>query len=214
MIRVVVVDDHPLVRTGLSSMLEVAGIVVVGTAADGLAGVDVALAERPDVVLVDLSMPRLDGVGATRRLLEAWPEARVVVLTSFSDRDRVLAAFDAGATGFLLKDSEPEDLVRGIEAAARGEAPVAPRAARALIDDRQGRAPVANLTAREREVLAELAVGRSNKEIGWRLGITEKTVKAHLTSIYSGLGVMDRTEAVLWAIRHGFLDRPPGSLTS
>ncbi|MDO8483571.1 MAG: response regulator transcription factor [Candidatus Limnocylindrales bacterium] len=206
MIRVVVVDDHALIRSGLSGLLEGAGMAVVGTAADGLAGVDVALAERPDVVLIDLSMPRLDGVGATRRLLKAWPEARVVVLTSFSDRDRVLAAFDAGATGFLLKDSDPEDLVRGIEAAARGEAPVAPRAARALLDDRQGRAPAADLTVRQREVLAQLAVGRTNKEIGSRLGITEKTVKAHLTSIFSRLGVMDRTEAALWAMRHGFLD--------
>jgi len=206
MIRVVVVDDHALIRNGLSGLLESAGMAVVGKAADGLAGVDVALAERPDVVLVDLSMPRLDGVGATRRLLKAWPEARVVVLTSFSDRDRVLAAFDAGATGFLLKDSDPEDLVRGIEAAARGEAPVAPRAARALLDDRQGRAPAADLTVREREVLAQLAVGRTNKEIGSRLGITEKTVKTHLTSIFSRLGVMDRTEAALWAMQHGFLD--------
>jgi DNA-binding NarL/FixJ family response regulator len=206
MIRVVVVDDHALIRTGLSGLLAGAGMAVVGTAADGLGGVEVALAERPDVVLIDLSMPRLDGVGATRRLLEAWPEARIVVLTSFSDRDRVLAAFDAGATGYLLKDSDPEDLVRGIEAAARGEAPVAPRAARALIDDRHLRVPVAELTVRERQVLAQLAAGRTNKEIGGRLGITEKTVKAHLTSIFARLGVMDRTEAALWAMRQGLLD--------
>ncbi len=207
MIRVVVVDDHPLIRSGLSGMLTGAGMDVVGSAADGLAGVAIALAEQPDVVLIDLSMPRLDGVGATRRLLEAWPEARIVVLTSFSDRSRVLAAFDAGATGYLLKDSNPDDLIRGIEAAARGEAPVAPRAARALVDDRHLRVPVAELTAREREVLAQLAAGRTNKEIGGRLGITEKTGQAHLTSIFSRLGVMDRTEAALWATRQGMLEQ-------
>lgn len=202
-IRVVIADDHAIVRSGLERLLASAGMAVVATAEDGLRAVDLAVAERPDVVLMDLSMPRLDGIAATRRLIATWPEARVVVLTSFSDQERVLGALDAGAIGYLLKDAPPDDLVRGVEAASRGEVPLAPLAARAMLQARRAKRDEPVLTEREVDVLLEVREGRSNKEIAWRLGIAEKTVKAHLTSIFSTLGVGDRTSAAIWAERHG-----------
>jgi DNA-binding NarL/FixJ family response regulator len=206
-IRVVIADDHAIVRAGLERLLVSAGMAVLGTVEDGLRAVEVAAAARPDVVLMDISMPRLDGIAATRRLVAAWPEARVVMLTSFSERERVLGALDAGAIGYLLKDAPPDELVRGVEAAARGEAPLTPLAARAVVEARRSRNDEPALTDRERDVLLEVCEGRSNKEIAWRLGITEKTVKAHLTSIFSRLGVGDRTSAALWAERHGLTHR-------
>jgi DNA-binding NarL/FixJ family response regulator len=209
-LRIVIADDHAVVRAGLERLLAAAGMDVVGTAEDGLGAVEIATLTNPDVVLMDLSMPRLDGIAATRRLLATRPATRVVMLTSFSDRDRVLGALDAGAIGYLLKDAPPDALVRGLEAAARGEAPLAPLAARAVLDARRDRRSEPALTDRERQVLLEVSEGWSNKEIAWRLGITEKTVKSHLTSIFARLGVDDRVSAAMWAERHGLTHRSDG----
>jgi DNA-binding NarL/FixJ family response regulator len=202
-IRVLVVDDHPVLRGGLADLLGQAdGVELAGLAADGSAGVDLAVDERPDVVLMDLEMPGVDGIEATRRIRSALPETQVVVLTSFSDRDRILAALDAGAAGYLLKDAEPGELLRGVHAAAAGEAPLAPRAASALLEERRGTRPSAELSPREREVLLMVAEGLPNKLIARRLEISEATVKAHLTRVFERIGVTDRTQAALWAERH------------
>jgi DNA-binding NarL/FixJ family response regulator len=202
-IRVLVVDDHAVVRQGLRGLIDgAADLAVVGVAEDG--GAAVALAEelRPDVVLMDLQMPGVDGVEATRRLcgLEEGPD--VLVLTSFSDSQRILAALDAGAVGYLLKDAEPADLLDGIRAVARGESPLDPKAARELLRSRTS-APAAQLSPREQDVLRLVVQGLANKQIARRLGITERTVKAHLTSAFQRIGVRDRTQAALWAQRHG-----------
>ena len=204
MIRVLLADDHAVVRSGLTQLLAtVEDVEVVGAAADGAEAVDLALAERPDVVLMDLSMPVMDGIEAIRRLRGRDPEARIVVLTSFSDRERILDALDAGAIGYLLKDAEPDELIRGVRAAAAGEAPLAPKAASAVLTARADQRPVAELTPREREVPGALARGKANKQIARELGISEKTVKAHLTRVFESIGVSDRTAAALWAQRHG-----------
>ena len=206
-IRVLVADDHPVVRRGLSELLGAAAdIEVVGAATDGDDAVRRALADDPDVVLMDVSMPNLDGVAATRRLLAERPEARVVMLTSFAERERILEALDAGAVGYLLKDAEPDELMRGVRAAARGESPLAPKAARAVLSARRERGPAQELTGREREVLALVGEGLPNKVIARRMGISEKTVKTHLTNVFQRIGVSDRTQAALWARRHGLVD--------
>jgi DNA-binding NarL/FixJ family response regulator len=209
MIRVLVVDDHPVIRSGLAALLHQAeDVALVGLAADGGEGVRLALQERPDVVLMDLEMPGVDGVEATRRLCASAPDTRIVVLTSFSDRPRILSALDAGATGYLLKDAEPEELLRGIRAAAAGDAPLAPRAASELLAERRDARPAVELTSREREVLLMVAEGLPNKVIARRLEIREGTVKAHLTRIFERIGVADRTQAALWAERHRLAGRP------
>jgi DNA-binding NarL/FixJ family response regulator len=201
MIRVLVADDHGVVRSGLQQLLAGEGdIEVVGAAADGEEAVRLAAEHEPDVVLMDLSMPRVDGIQATRRVGEACPACRVVVLTSFSDRERILQAIDAGAVGYLLKDAEPDELLRGVRAAARGESPLNAKVAGAVLAARS--APRAALSTREREVLDLVAEGLPNKLIARRLGISEKTVKAHLTRVFSELGVTDRTQAALWAQRN------------
>jgi len=211
-IRVLLADDHDVVRRGLTALLDGAsGFAVVGAASDGEEAVALAAAHEPDVVLMDLSMPGVDGIEATRRLTAAQPDARVVVLTSFSDRERILDALDAGAVGYLLKDAEPDELLRGIEAAARGESPLAPKAARAVLTARAESRPTTELTTREQEVLALLAEGLANKQIARRLGIAEKTVKAHLTSVFQRIGVTDRTQAALWAHRQGIGGAAAGS---
>ena len=204
MIRVLLADDHAVVRSGLTQLLDtVDDMEVVGAAADGAEAVSLALAQRPDVTLMDLSMPVMDGIEAIGRVRAENPEARIVVLTSFSDRERILDALDAGAVGYLLKDAEPEELIRGVRAAAAGEAPLAPKAASAVLTARTEQRPAAELTPREREVLALLAGGKANKQIARELGISEKTVKAHLTRVFEAIGVSDRTAAALWAQRHG-----------
>jgi DNA-binding NarL/FixJ family response regulator len=203
MIRVLVAEDHAVVRGGLLQLLDnVEGIEVVGAAAGGREAVELAAQHAPDVVLIDLEMPDMDGIEATRRIRAAGPEVNIVVLTAFSDRQRILDAIDAGAVGYLLKDAEPDDLIRGLEAAARGESPLAPQAAQALVSARAAQQTEPDLTPREREVLALLADGLPNKLIARRLEISEKTVKAHLTSIFQRIGVTDRTQAALWAQRH------------
>jgi DNA-binding NarL/FixJ family response regulator len=151
---------------------------------------------------MDLAMPNVDGVAATRRISSEAPDARVVVLTSFSDNARIHDALDAGARGYLLKDAEASEVVRAIRAAARGEAPLDPRVARAVLARGTTPAPLAGMTAREREVLALLGTGMANKLIARRLGISEATVKAHLTRIFRQVGVTDRTQAAIWARDH------------
>jgi len=199
MTRVVLVDDHQILRVSLARLLEAEDdLEVVGTAGDGAAAVELVAATQPDVVLMDLSMPVMDGVAATRAIVASGSAAKVVVLTSFSDRDRILEALDAGAIGYLLKDAEPDDLLRGVRAAARGDWPLDPRAARLLLEG-AGRPSGPRLSEREQQVLDLVAVGLPNKLIARRLGITERTVKAHLTRIFEQLGVTDRTQAALWA---------------
>jgi DNA-binding NarL/FixJ family response regulator len=204
MIRVVIADDHAVVRAGLAQLLATfPGVELVGAAENGEQAVSLSAERDPDVVLMDLEMPLLDGIEATRRIRATQPRVAVVVLTSFSDRERILSALDAGAAGYLLKDAEPEALQRAIEAAARGEAPLDPKAARALLSARRAPSPAEALSGREREVLAMVADGLPNKLIARELAISEKTVKAHLTSVYRQIGVTDRTQAALWAQRHG-----------
>ena len=204
MIGVLVVDDHPVLRAGLAQLLEQAeGIELTGWPPTAPRAWSSPWPESPDVVLMDLEMPGLDGIEATRRIRASREQTQVVVLTSFSDRARILDALDAGAAGYLLKDAEPDELLRGIRAAAAGEAPLAPRAASELLAERLEARPAAELTPREREVLAMVAEGLPNKLIARRLEISEATVKAHLTRIFERLGVSDRTQAALWAQRHG-----------
>jgi DNA-binding NarL/FixJ family response regulator len=205
MIRVLLVDDHKLVRAGLQSLLAtVDDIQVVGVASSGCEALGVATDTGPEVVLMDLSMPGMSGVEATRQLLERMPSVQVVMLTSFADQDLVLQAINAGAVGYLLKDADPEDLVRGVRAAANGESPISGKAARALLN--RCPQPAGVLTEREREVLALVAGGLPNKQIAVRMEITEGTVKAHLTSAYQRIGVADRTQAALWALRNGLVN--------
>jgi DNA-binding NarL/FixJ family response regulator len=202
MISVVLVDDHALVRRGLGQLLEASDdIEVVGEAGDGDEAIAVVREHRPDVVLMDLQMPGTDGVKATSEILSSLPETRVVVLTSFSDSERIIAALDVGAVGYLLKDTEPDDLLSGIRAAARGESPLHPRVASALVAERAGRRATVELTDREREVLELVGAGLPNKVIARRLGISEKTVKAHLTRVFERIGVTDRVQAALWVQR-------------
>jgi DNA-binding NarL/FixJ family response regulator len=206
-IGLVIADDHAIVRDGLVRLFEgTPDIEVLGTARDGEEAVRLAAEHGPRVVLMDLSMPNVDGAEATRRIVAAGQGTEVVILTSFSDRDQIMDALDAGAVGYLLKDAEPADLVEGIRAAARGESPLDPKAARAVLT-RRDRKPSgdADLTAREREVLSLVAEGLPNKLISRRLEISEETVKAHLTSVFAQIGVTDRTQAALWAREHGIV---------
>jgi DNA-binding NarL/FixJ family response regulator len=204
MIRIVVADDHQVVRTGLEQLAGTFDDVeLVGVGTNGAEAVDICAAERPDVALLDLEMPVTDGIEATRRIRDVSPATNVVVFTSFSDRERILRALDAGAIGYLLKDAEPDEIHRGLQAAARGESPLAPKAAAELLAARTAPTPSGELTDREREVLQLVANGLANKQIARRLGISEKTVKGHLTQVFQTIGVTDRTQAALWAARRG-----------
>jgi DNA-binding NarL/FixJ family response regulator len=208
MIRLLIADDHAVVRTGLRHLAATFDDVeLVGDAADGEEAVRLCAERSPDVVLMDLEMPVLDGIEATRRISEAHPQVAVVVLTSFSDREQILRALDAGAIGYLLKDAEPAELEKAVRAAAKGDAPLDPRAGRALLSAREASSPLDALSERERGVLALVARGLPNKLIARELDISEKTVKAHLTSIFRTIGVTDRTQAALWAERNGLSPR-------
>lgn len=219
-IKVLVVDDHPVVREGLAAMLgRRPGISVVGEAADGQQACDMARHLRPDVVLMDLRLPVLDGVEATRRILRDVPGARVLVLTTFDQDELIISGLRAGARGYLLKDSPREEIVRAITAVQRGEAVLHPAVAARVVEHVAGSgAPAAPalteaaqaaaegpLSDRERDVLRSLAEGHSNKEIAASLYIAESTVKTHLSNLFAKLGVSDRTEAVTAAIRRGWL---------
>jgi DNA-binding NarL/FixJ family response regulator len=198
-----VVDDHAVVREGLSKLLgAVPDIDVVAAASGGEEVAALIQSAVPDVILMDLSMPDVDGVEATRRALAIRPQAKVVMLTSFSDPEHVNAALDAGAVGYVLKDAAPEEIVQAVKAAGRGEAPFSPRAASALLQRRAQKRPADDLTPRERQVLALVGQGLPNKQISRKLGIKEKTVKAHLTNVFQRIGVSDRTSAALWASRN------------
>lgn len=204
MIRVLIADDHAVVRGGLEQLIATAGdMELVGMAADGAAAVALVAQHAPDIVLMDLAMPGVDGVEATRQIVAARPTSQVVVLTSFSDRQRILDALDAGAAGYVLKHADPDELLDAIRATHGGGAALDPKAARVLLD-RQRTAPTSPgaLSEREIEVLRLVAGGLANKHIARRLGIAERTVKAHLTRIFQRIGVTDRTQAALWARDH------------
>jgi DNA-binding NarL/FixJ family response regulator len=208
MIRVLIVDDHAIVRTGLYQLLTTTDdLEPVGGATNGDQAVAMAAELHPDVVLMDLSMPDSDGIVATRRIVEENPKTHVLVLTSFSDPSRILAAVDAGAEGYLLKDSATEEILEGIRQVFAGESPLDPKAARELLTSRREPSDEIKLSPREEQVLRMLSAGLSNRAIARRLGITERTVKAHLTRVFQILGVTDRTQAALWAQRHD--QRPP-----
>ncbi|WP_371401004.1 response regulator transcription factor [Kribbella sp. NBC_00662] len=211
MIRVLVVDDHPVVRSGLTGMLSVTeDISVVGEAGDGSEAVALVESTRPDVVLMDLRMPRMDGVAATGAIVSGYPSTRVLVLTTYDTDTDILHAVEAGAAGYLLKDTPHIELLNGIRAAARGETVLAPPvAARLMSRLRTPAAPAAaSPSPRELEVLAAVARGLSNAEIGRELFIGEATVKTHLQRLFAKLDVDDRTRAVTVAIERGLLPSP------
>lgn len=205
-ITVVLVDDHAVLRSALEKYLVgEKDIEVVGTASDGAAAVELVRQTHPDVVLMDLQMPGMDGVTATRLIVEEGG-TDVLVLTSFSDSERIVAALDAGAVGYLLKDAEPEDVVEGVRSVSRGESPIHPRAARQLLGARPAPPTPVDLSPREIEVLVLVRQGLANKQIARRLGISDRTVKSHLTSVFNRIGVSDRTQAAVWAERRGLGD--------
>jgi NarL family two-component system response regulator LiaR len=210
-IRVLIADDHAVVRQGLKTFLELQDdIEVVEDVADGEAAVAAVEREAPDVVLMDLVMPGVDGVEAIRRIREGRPQARVLVLSSFLDDERLFPAVRAGAAGYLLKDVEPRELVKAIRTVHGGEALLHPAVAARLMDEFAAGSPqepsVDGLTEREREVLTLIARGLPNKLIARDLSISEKTVKAHVSSILGKLGVSDRTQAALYAVRAGLVE--------
>jgi two-component system, NarL family, response regulator LiaR len=212
-IRVLIADDHAVVRQGLRTFLELQDdIEVVADARDGEEAVAAALDGNPDVVLMDLVMPALDGIEATRRILRERPDTRVIALTSFLDDDKLLPAVRAGAAGYLLKDVEPQELVRAIRTVNAGEALLDPAVTARVMRELSEGEPAAGrpldggLTPREREVLGLVARGLPNKLIARELGIAERTVKAHMSSILAKLGVTDRTQAALLAVRRGWVE--------
>ncbi|MBA3245471.1 MAG: response regulator transcription factor [Actinobacteria bacterium] len=209
-IRVLVADDHAVVREGLRAFLELQeGIEVVGEAADGREAVETAVRLRPDVIVMDLVMPRLDGVAAMRELRESLPGARVIVLTSFLDDDKLLPALRAGAAGYLLKNARPQELARAVHAAHAGETLLDPVVATRLVETLAAtgdEGPLDRLTPREREVLILIGHGVPNKLIARDLGLSEKTVKTHVSHVLGKLGVTDRTQAAVLAVRAGLVD--------
>jgi len=209
-ITVLIVDDHAVVRRGLRAFLESEGdIEVVGEAADGAAALDQVQIEPPDVVLMDLVMPGMDGITATRRIREVAPNSRVLVLTSFGEDDKIFPAIKAGATGYILKDTPAEDLGRAIRSVARGEFLLHPEIASKVLAEITGLgqepSPPANLTPREVEVLTLVARGDTNQQIAYELGISIKTVKSHVSNILSKLHMADRTQAAVYAVRQGLV---------
>jgi NarL family two-component system response regulator LiaR len=206
-IRVLIVDDHEVVREGLRNFLELQeGMEIAGEARDGDEGVALATELRPDVVLMDLVMPKVDGVEAMRALRERVPGTRVIVLTSFIDDEHLLPAMRAGAAGYLLKNVQPQELARAIRAADAGEALIDPAVAARLVEalaEREQDDGYERLTPREREVLALIGRGFSNKRIALELGVAEKTAKAHVSNLLGKLGLADRTQAALYASRVG-----------
>jgi DNA-binding NarL/FixJ family response regulator len=215
-IRVLVVDDHAVVRQGLRMFIEMqSDMEVVGEGSNGVEAVEMAARLEPDVILLDLMMPEMDGIEATRRILERTPQARVLILTSFGDDDKVFPAIRAGAQGYLLKDIQPGELMRAVRDACHGKVQLHPDVVRRLMTAVSGDAPVQEakpalqdkdlqaLTEREREVLDLIARGLSNREIAEKMVISEKTVKTHVSNLLDKLGLEDRTRAAIWALKHG-----------
>lgn len=211
MIRVLIADDHHVVRRGLQFFLKTQkDIEVVGEAKNGVEAVQLVEQLKPDIVLMDLVMPEMDGIEATKKIKAQWPEVQVLMLTSFSDKDHVLPAIEAGAAGYQLKDIEPDDLVNSIRQVMRGESIMHPAATTKLeetLKEEENLPHIKNpLTPREKDVLAELTKGKSNREIAASLYVTEKTVKTHISNIFTKLEVQDRTQAALYAVKHGLTE--------
>ena len=209
-IRVLIVDDHTIVRKGIRALLtEIAGIEVVGEAADGQEAVVQANSLRPDVILMDLAMPNMDGIEATRQIKTSQPESRILVMTSFATDDKVLPAIKAGALGYLLKESAPEDLVQAIHQIHRGEPSLHPTIARKVLQEithPSDRPPTPDpLTKREAEVLLLVAQGLSNRDIASKLNISDPTVRSHVSNIMSKLHLATRIQAALYALREGLV---------
>ncbi|AYC30200.1 response regulator [Paenisporosarcina cavernae] len=215
MIRVLIADDHHVVRRGLLFFLKTQkDMDVVGEATNGKQAVELTEALNPDIVLMDLIMPEMDGIQATKLIKKAQPHIQVLMLTSFADRDHVIPAIDAGASGYQLKDIEPDELVESIRKLMRGENTLHPQATSLLMKGREPREIPPHetfpLTPREQDVLSELTKGKSNREIASSLFVTEKTVKTHISNIFTKLHVQDRTQAALYAVKHGLTE--PSSL--
>ncbi|QCR33685.1 response regulator transcription factor [Lysinibacillus sp. SGAir0095] len=211
MIRVLIADDHHVVRRGLLFFLKTQkDIEVIGEAKNGIEAVELVESLQPDIVLMDLVMPEMDGIQATKKIKDKWPDVHILMLTSFSDKDHVLPAIEAGAAGYQLKDIEPDELVNSIREIIRGENiihPVATIQLEETLREEENLPHVKNaLTPRERDVLAELTKGKSNREIASSLFVTEKTVKTHISNIFSKLDVQDRTQAALYAVKHGLTE--------
>lgn len=204
-VRIALVDDHLVLRSGLAQLLSgMPGIEVTGAFSDGESAVEGLPTGSVDVVLMDIAMAGIGGIEATRRMVASNPDARIVMLTSFAEREMVVQALSAGAIGYLLKDAEPDEIVRAIHAAVDGQSTLAPRVATTLVLELRGRRDaLANTTPREREVLSLIVKGMSNKQIARRMQISEKTVKSHLTNTFAKIGVEGRTQAALWAVEHG-----------
>jgi len=209
-LRVFLVDDHAIVRSGVRGYLELAGdIAVAGEARGGQQAIDaIAVLEPagalPDVVLMDLVMPGMDGIEATRRIKARWPGIEVVAVTSFADQAKVRSALQAGAAGYLLKDADADQVAAAIRAAAAGQCHLDPAVAKILADSLRAPRPAADtLTARERDVLAQVGSGATNRQIASRLGVSERTARTHVSSILAKLGLASRTQAALWAVQHG-----------
>ena len=212
-ITVFLVDDHAIVRTGLRTYLDTEpGVRVVGEAGDGLEALarieTLARGDGvPDVVLMDMQMPKLDGVETTARIKSTWPGIDVIAVTSFIEEARIRAALEAGATGYLLKDADASDVVDAIRAAVAGEVRLDPAVAAALaLSLRTPASSAESLTPREREVITLVAEGRTNREIGKRLGVAERTARTHVSNILTKLGLASRTQAAMWAVREGLVD--------
>jgi len=202
MIRIVIVDDHAIVRQGLRFLLEKqTDMEVVGESKDGVQGVALVANLLPDVVLLDLLMPQMDGITAVRRIKQSTPNTHIIILTSFYEDEQIFSAIKAGALSYLLKDTSPEALVDAVRVAANGEATLHPMVATRLLRDIQQHSPLQDLTPRELEVLVRIAHGRSNYEIGVELSIGEGTVKTHVSNILSKLHLADRTQAAIYALR-------------
>ncbi|MBG9443133.1 response regulator [Cytobacillus firmus] len=211
-IKVLIADDHHVVRRGLVFFLKTQPeIEIIGEAKNGLEAVEMMQTHQPDVVLMDLDMPVMNGIEATRQIKLNYPDVKIMILTSFSDQDHVIPAIEAGASGYQLKDIEPDVLVQAITQLMKGEHQLHPKATSHLLThltnkNNTERQPLEELTKRELEVLREIAKGKSNKEIASSLFITEKTVKTHVSNLLSKLELADRTQAALYAVRHGIAE--------
>ncbi|WP_243458021.1 response regulator transcription factor [Sporosarcina sp. Te-1] len=211
-IRILIVDDHHVVRKGLVFFFRTQqDLEIVGEAVNGKEAVELANSLKPDLILMDLVMPEMDGIEATKRIKQQHPDMKIMMLTSFSDQDHVLPALEAGASGFQLKDIQPDELVTALKKIMNGENQLHPKATSHLMNNftnrsKQDKERVEELTKRELDVLQEIAKGKSNKEIASSLFITEKTVKTHVSNVLAKLELADRTQAALYAVKHRLVE--------